>query len=289
MRHASLVVAVVVSVLVLGVTRPADAAGTARTAALQVALRAEGYYGDRIDGVLGPRTRRALRRFQRDAGVVVDGHLGPQTRRALGSLGRPSFGSRALRSGLQGWDASELQFELARHGFPTLVDAVFGWRTEAAVRRFQRYAGEVVDGIVGPATFAALHRARSGPMDDSLGARAVALAHRYLGVPYVWGGLSPSVGFDCSGLVAFVYGRLGVWLPHSSSLQFEAGRRIKRADLRPGDLVFMELRGGRPRHNGIYDGGGWLIEAPHTGDVVRISRLADRIRHLGYVGAVRPY
>ena len=98
---------------------------------------------------------------------------------------------------------------------------------------------------------------------------------RWLGVPYVWAGASPSQGFDCSGLVMYVYAKFGVRLPHAATLQARLGSPVSFDDLQPADLVFF----GSPsfyHHVGIYIGDGLFIEAPHTGDVVKVSRLAGR-------------
>jgi cell wall-associated NlpC family hydrolase len=97
----------------------------------------------------------------------------------------------------------------------------------------------------------------------------VGIAMRYLGVPYVWGGASPS-GFDCSGFVMYVYSQVGISLPHSSYAQYGYGSPVTRSQLEPGDLVFFDGLG----HVGIYVGGGSFIHAPHTGDVVKISSLS---------------
>lgn len=107
----------------------------------------------------------------------------------------------------------------------------------------------------------------------------VGIAMQYLGVPYVWGGASPS-GFDCSGLVSYVYAQVGVSLPHHAASIYNLGTPVAYSDLQPGDLVFFSGLG----HVGIYIGGGQFIHAPHTGDVVKISNMAD---HGSYVGARR--
>jgi cell wall-associated NlpC family hydrolase len=127
------------------------------------------------------------------------------------------------------------------------------------------------------------------PPTNTLGGQAVALAYRYLGVPYVWGGESPA-GFDCSGLTMYVYGQLGIKLGHYTGFQYYAGLRVSRDQLQPGDLVFFHANSaGVPGHEGMYIGNGSFIHAPHTGDVVKISSLFDTRYALAYVGAVRPY
>jgi peptidoglycan DL-endopeptidase CwlO len=97
----------------------------------------------------------------------------------------------------------------------------------------------------------------------------VGIAMQYLGVPYVWGGSSPR-GFDCSGLVSYVFAQIGISLPHSSYAQFGMGTPVSISQLQPGDLVFFT----GASHVGIYIGGGQFIHAPHTGDVVKISSLS---------------
>ncbi len=141
---------------------PATAgAGSASTAALQVAMRAIGLYPHPVDGISGPWTQGAVRTFQSQHGLATDGVAGPQTRRALGKRGKPSLGKRPMHTGQRGWDVAALQFLLHVRGFaPNGFDGGFGPNTEAAVRRFQRAAGIGVDGIAGPATLGALRGIR---------------------------------------------------------------------------------------------------------------------------------
>ena len=111
----------------------------------------------------------------------------------------------------------------------------------------------------------------------------VSIALRYLGIPYRWGGSSPSTGFDCSGFVMYVYGRIGISLPHHAASQYAYGRPVARSQLAPGDIVFFNGLG----HNGIYVGGGSFVHSPHTGDVVKISSLSSSWYASTYVGARR--
>jgi peptidoglycan DL-endopeptidase CwlO len=121
----------------------------------------------------------------------------------------------------------------------------------------------------------------------------VAIAKKYLGVHYVWGGTTPS-GFDCSGLCLYSYRKIGINLPRTSREQFHAGTHIPpdRLDLLDkGDLVFFGYDGdpGKVHHVGIYVGGGNFIHAPAAGMNVMISSLTARIDARGdYVGAARP-
>jgi len=122
---------------------------------------------------------------------------------------------------------------------------------------------------------------------------ALAAARKFVGVPYVWGGTTPS-GFDCSGLMLYAYRQVGIALPRTSRSQYRIGAFIpeNRTDLlEPGDLVFFGYGGdsNRVHHVGMYAGNGVYLHAPATGDRVKFSSLTERISSRGdYVGAVRP-
>ena len=122
----------------------------------------------------------------------------------------------------------------------------------------------------------------SSPPPPATHSSVVSIALQYLGVPYVWGGASPS-GFDCSGLTMYAYAKVGVYLPHNAAMQYGMGTPVSRSQLAPGDLVFFSGLS----HVGMYIGGGRFVHAPHTGDVVKISSLSEYWYAATYVGARR--
>ena len=120
------------------------------------------------------------------------------------------------------------------------------------------------------------------PPPPTMAERAVRLARTQLGVPYVYGGASPG-GFDCSGLVVYVFAQVGISLPHYTGALWNVGVPVSYGGLQPGDLVFFNGLG----HVGIYIGGGQMVHSPHTGDVVKISDISSGYYASSFVGARR--
>ncbi len=113
-------------------------------------------------------------------------------------------------------------------------------------------------------------------------ATAVAAAESQIGVPYVWGGESPGRGFDCSGLTQWAWRQAGVDLPRTAAAQYDAIAHVPLSDLQPGDLLFWGFGG--ISHVGMYVGGGEIVHAPESGELVRLQSIWNS----GLVGAGRP-
>ena len=225
-----------------------------------------------VTGVFGVRTLLAVEHFQRRHHLRVDGQVGPHTRRALHPAlvrrrhrhhTRPhrSRAPRALHMGMSGVRVAQLQVRIGAR-----PDGMFGPATLARVERFQRRHHLAVDGVVGPHTRRAIHRSWRG---RNRRIEAAARAVGQIGVPYRLGGTTQR-GFDCSGLAQWAYRHEGIALPRTSWQQYAAARSHPRpSHLRAGDLVFFRRRS----HEGIYLGHGLLVRAPHTGARVAIAPL----------------
>ena len=138
--------------------------------------------------------------------------------------------------------------------------------------------------IVIPEDYPAARLAGKGHAE--LRAELVKTAHRFIGVPYRWGGADAEDGFDCSGLTLVCYRLNGLNLPRVSRSQYQAGHRVSRDQLQKGDLVFFATHGGnRVTHVGIYIGNGKFIHAPRTGKTVRIANLSSPYFLRTFVGA----
>jgi cell wall-associated NlpC family hydrolase len=120
------------------------------------------------------------------------------------------------------------------------------------------------------------------------GAAALLAAESRIGSPYRYGGAGPDA-FDCSGLVAYAYGQVGIKVPRTAAQQYALARPVPRRDLRPGDLVFFRLSGRAVSHVGIYAGEDQFVHAPQTGGEVRMASLDDEWYSERYAGGGRPY
>jgi hypothetical protein len=169
---------------------------------------------------------------------------------------------------------------------PSLLDtAIFDYNhSDAYVAMVLAYASAYAQG---GGTTVQLTDTTGSAQGIALGSVVVADAEAYLGTPYVWGGEKPGVGFDCSGLVQWVYAEAGISLPRVAQDQFDAGPHVPPGStLYPGDLVFFGSGPQAVEHVGIYVGNGEMIDAPYTGVDVRFDRVSSV--SLGYVGATRP-
>lgn len=240
-------VVAVSSGLVAGVVLPASSAAAApRDAATTASIPlVNGLAGDAAvtsQPVSAPSTARVA--FEHEA-------LRPVATKAT-THASPAAASRQV---------SDISRSLARQAYQSTLRAAAQAEAKAAAQTARPKAA--------PAT-----RTVSTTAVRSAGARGtsvIALASRYLGIPYVYGGSSPR-GFDCSGLTQYVYGLLGVSLPRTAGAQYAATTRVSRSAAQPGDLVFF-FTGGSVTHVGIYLGGNMMIAAPHTGDVVKKQEI----------------
>ncbi len=147
----------------------------------------------------------------------------------------------------------------------------------AAARQAAAAAAAGSAATSGDAAPAAGSATSGGPTVDPGGPghpEVVAIAQRYLGIPYLWGGASPKSGFDCSGLVMYVYAQVGIQLSHGATDQQHASKPVPLGSLRPGDLVFYG-NASYSYHVAIYVGGGQVIEAPRTGALVSYDGVDD--------------
>ena len=233
-----------------GADDPEIAAGNPEIAALQVGLLGQGLYAGTVDGVLGPVTKKALRRLQKRAGLVANGVPNQRTRKALGDYGRRSpLGARPLSLGAKGWDVAALQFALAWHGFPSSTfDGVLGSHTDTALRSFQAWAGIKPKGVAGPSTVAALRappprspvrlsRPLPGPIGDGFGPRG-ARFHAGVDFPAAMGTAIKAAG---AGRVVFAgpsgsgWGKL-VEVAHGHGVRTRYAH-LSRIDVHVGDRV----------------------------------------------------
>jgi Cell wall-associated hydrolases (invasion-associated proteins) len=120
----------------------------------------------------------------------------------------------------------------------------------------------------------------------SIGNEIALRALSQLGKPYVWGG-ADLTGFDCSGLVRFIYDQVGIPVPRTAAEQFSAAKPVDLAGLKPGDLLFFRTQGRRISHVAIYAGEGRFVHAPRTGQAVELRMLDDEYYRPRLAGAGR--
>jgi peptidoglycan hydrolase-like protein with peptidoglycan-binding domain len=198
---------------------------------------------------------------------------------------RTAKASTFLTLGSYGSEVKTVQTELSYLGYNVgPADGVFGYMTRSGVIAFQSRHGLVADGIVGLKTQQSLTYVYQRKVRTN---GILSTAKGLIGVPYVWGGTTPS-GFDCSGYTGYVFAKNGITLPRNSGDQYRTGTPVAYSSLIPGDLVFFSLNGsGTVSHVGIYIGGGEFINAT-TGKGVTISSFTSYWTN-AYVGARRVY
>ena len=156
----------------------------------------------------------------------------------------------------------------------------------AAEREFETALAAAQTAATQAASLAGLAGLPTNLAMSPVAATALASARAQLGKPYVWGATGPA-SFDCSGLTGWAYAAAGIRLPRTAAQQYAAGPHVGLADLAPGDLLFWasDLRNPETiHHEALYLGGGQMLAAPHTGDVVKVQP----VYFTGYLGATRP-
>lgn len=181
-----------------------------------------------------------------------------------------------LYYGMQSSQVTNLQNDLKRLGyFNYQATGYFGSATAQSVTQFQKDNSLQVDGIVGHQT------AREIKAD-----KVLQTAKQYMGVPYVWGGVSPS-GFDCSGFTQYVLLENGITVPRSADQQYTQGASVSRDQLKPGDMVFFTTYKPGASHVGFYIGNNQFIHASSGAEKVIISDLDNVYYSQHYIGARR--
>ena len=222
--------------------------------AVQQQLIKHGYNATDKNGVYGKETKWAVRLFQQDRGLPVDGIIGPATYNAL--MGAPRT-TKAV---------------LSNNAATKAVATKSAFTNQNAQSR--RLAGQNVK----------LNNLKKVQTPNHIHA-ILAEADKYRGVPYVFGGTTPS-GFDCSGYVKYVFAKQGIALPRLADEQYNVGVEVSRANLKAGDLVFFETYEPGPSHSGIYIGNGKFISATSSRGVA-VADLDTGYWGERYIGAKR--
>src|SRR4051812_3011951 len=278
--HATLAVVVAAGAALAPAAALAAPATGGPVAAAQKAL------GIDADGVLGPQTRRAIRRFQRSHGLPVTGRLDAATQQALGGGGdgETAAPGMTLREGQQALGIK--------------ADGRMGPATRAALKSFQEEHGLPATGRFDAATQQALMKGgaatpRSAAPDNPAAApatpasgvqAAVDAARAQIGAPYASGGRGPG-GFDCSGLTRYAFKQAGISLGASSFDQYGQGTAVDKSQIQPGDLVFFNTAGSGASHVGVATSPTSMISATSHG--VMEASFSSGYWASHYVGARR--
>ena len=205
----------------------------------------------------------------------------------LAVSGSPIAQAATAQEGDEGDRVLAIQLRLIDLGYNIpKATGEFDERTTRAVLTYQKQARLNQTGVVDEITWHFLmDYGKGGNYGKQDVARLLNIALRFGGVPYVWGGATPA-GFDCSGFVQYVFGQIGVNLPRTADVQYELGRKVMKADLQPGDLVFFETYEPGASHDGIYVGDDRFVGA-NSGTGVAVDALSDPYWSSRYLGARR--
>ncbi len=275
---------------------------------LQNKLKKAGTFHAEATGYFGPVTEKAVKGFQKAKKLQVTGTATKETLDALDGLtekvvSSPSTGEDygdLLKKGSTGSLVKELQSKLKAIGlYSGSLDGDFGNGTEQAVRNFQSRNKLTVDGIVGPATWEKLKQSTgyegsssdgnsdSGSSNSSFSVMdLIADASLYIGVPYVWGGNTPTQGFDCSGFLVYVFNKQGVSLPRTMAQMWNVTTSVSSPSV--GDIVYFTTYKPGASHGGIYIGNNKFIHAGSSTGVT-ISDMTSSYWAPRYLGAKRAH
>lgn len=228
--------------------------------AIQQQLIKNGYNAKDKNGIYGKETKWAVRLFQQDNGLPVDGIVGPATYKAL--MGTPHTAKATLTKN------AATKAVTTKSAF-----------TKQKSAQAPRMEGQTINGKAVKLN----NLKKSEPSKNVTG--VLAEADKYRGVPYVFGGTTPS-GFDCSGYVRYVFAKQGISLPRLADEQYNVGVSVSRANLKAGDLVFFETYEPGPSHSGIYIGNGQFISATSSRGVA-VANLDTGYWGERYLGAKR--
>jgi cell wall-associated NlpC family hydrolase len=255
---------------------------------LEVETLAESYAATqaRLDGLI-QAAHRHQEALDRDVRALSSIGLATGTVRArVDELGATQADTLALRERLARQEAAIRRLLATRRAMLATARAEVRAQVRAAQARREAARRAMVASAAARARALGFADLADAPAPNRVAAAAVRTALGQVGKPYRWGATGPA-SFDCSGLVRFAYADAGLSLPRTSRQQWSAGRHVRVADLRPGDLVFWAHDPADPatiHHVGMYVGQGLMVHAPHTGALVRV----DAVRPGGYTGATRP-